>query len=277
MQNKSRRIIEGWYKTLGFPERFDNEFYSALDSCEVDDGAKFEDYDLGCRDGKRNLLFFLYFAEALSEKYREIGISKKILLDTLYDLVIWTEKYSEIKGELYLGELDWLRHSFEMKLFRLGSLQFCLAPTSNSIPTHGVSPGDYVLHIHIPTGASLRPDDCRRSMRLAIDFFAEYFPGTEYKCFICDSWMLDSLLTDYLKDGSNIKAFREMFDIIRETPDNSAIKFIFGWDTTEENLKDRAASSSLAEMIKKRVLSGEKMNEALGAIRTEDVRKYNII
>ena len=276
MKKEVRDIIEKWYRALPFPEKFDNEFFSLLDACEVSDGAKFSDYDLKCKDGGSNLLHFLYFSEELSLRYKAKGISEDILMDTLYDLVIWTEKYSKIEGRLYLGELEWLKHSFEMKLFRLGSLQFCLAPTSNSIPSHGVTPGDYVLHIHIPTGASLKPEDCRASLSSAIDFFGKYYKETEYKCFICLSWMLDSKLKGFLSEDSNILKFRNMFDIIYEMPNNSCIKFIFGWDTTEENLEERPALSSLAKKVKEAVLSGEKMNASLGAISTKDVLSYTL-
>ena len=276
MNERSKKIIVKWYKTLEFPERLDGEFYASLDKYDIDPDIKFADYNLSSCDGKRNLFSFLIFAEELSEKYKAKGIPERILLDSLHDLVIWTEKYTEIKGELYLGELDWLKHMMNMVLFRLGSLQFCYATTSFSIPSHGVTPGDYVLHIHIPTGASLKQRDVSRSMRDAIDFFGEYYPEAEYKCFTCHSWMLDSKLTEILPEGSNILAFRNRFDIISEDARNLIIKFIFPWDTTEENLKDKIPTSSLSRAVKERVLSGEKMNVTLGAIRKEDVLNYTL-
>ena len=57
----AKNIIEKWYKRIGFPSSYDNEFYKALDEYEINTELKIEDYDLKCEDGKKNFLYFLYF------------------------------------------------------------------------------------------------------------------------------------------------------------------------------------------------------------------------
>ena len=66
-----RTIIEKWYKKIGFDPCYDEEFYQALDTIPVEEGARVEEYDLTCQDGKRNFLYFLYFCEDLERRYIE--------------------------------------------------------------------------------------------------------------------------------------------------------------------------------------------------------------
>ena len=101
----AKSVIAFWYKKLNFPSKYDGEFYRALEEIEIPADSKLEDYDPKCEDGKRNLLAYLYFCEELKRRYEEKGIGEDILMDTLSDLVVWTDVWSELKGELWLGEL----------------------------------------------------------------------------------------------------------------------------------------------------------------------------
>ena len=121
-------VIRKWYERLEFPPAFDRACEAALEQIPIDPGVSIETYDLQCPDGKRNLLSFLYMCEALEETYRELGIGQDILLDTLRDIVRWTENWSAVKGELCLFELEWLARIMRAKLFKVGRLQFYMAP-----------------------------------------------------------------------------------------------------------------------------------------------------
>ena len=59
----TKNIIEKWYKKIGFPAEFDNEFYAALAAYDVPATAKFEDYNLDEEDGKKNFLYFLFLGK----------------------------------------------------------------------------------------------------------------------------------------------------------------------------------------------------------------------
>lgn len=79
----TRAIVEKWYKKIGFDTRYDKEFYDSLEKISVDASARVEDYDLECQDGKKNLLYFLYFCDELERKYIEKGIPLELLYDDL--------------------------------------------------------------------------------------------------------------------------------------------------------------------------------------------------
>ena len=169
----AKSIVRKWYAALGFPTDMDAPFTAALDRVEIAPDAVAKDYDVNEEDGEKNLVYFLYFSEALSQQYKQKGIPEEILIDTLHDIVVWTKTWSSIKGGLYLGELSWLKRHLTMQLFKLGRLQFCMAPSEFDIPLKGVKVGTPVIEVHIPEGEPLYTDACLSSLNKARAFFAQ--------------------------------------------------------------------------------------------------------
>ena len=260
-------ICEKWYKKLNFPKEYDAEFYDALKKYHISDSITIETYNLSECDGKRNLLSFLYLCEALSKKYEEKGIPEKILLDTLKDILLWTDAWSDIKGELHLGELAWLSFTMKMRLFRLGSLEFMAGKAHADCPEIGLKAGDDIMEVHIPNGANLSPESCKASLDEAKEFFARYFPEYKFNHFTCHSWLLDPSLDNLLTPDSNIIKFRNMFTPIKADESYAALKYVFRWNTNRRSLRNAVCASSLAERMKAYVLNGGVLHEALGAIR----------
>ncbi len=262
-------IIEKWYKKLGFPQEYDAEFAAALKTYHISDAISIDTYDLTETDGKRNLLSFLYLCESLAKRYEEKGIPEEILLATLKDLLLWTDAWSDVKGELFLGELGWLARTMQMRLFRLGSLEFMAGKAHGDCPALGLAKGDPIVEVHIPSGADLSPEACRASLRQAVEFFATYYPEYSFRHFTCHSWLLDSALDNLLAPTSNIRKFRDMFTPISEDESYAALRYVFRWNTNRRNLRNAVCPSSLAERMKAYVLAGGALHESFGAIRIE--------
>ena len=261
-----RTVIEKWYKRLGFPAYYDREFYSALDAIPISDVITYDSYDTDCTDGKRNLLSYLFMCEDVERRTIPLGIPSEIITETFKDIVTWCKTWSDIKGELYLGELKWLKYHISGSIFRLGRLQFNMADAECDIEKYGIKKGDHVLEIHIPEGGKLTPELCQASLDMARKFFAEYFPDFNYKCFTCHSWLLDDTLGEYLPHDSGIMSFGNMFDKISADESYALIKYLFEWDTTPTNIKYRYPISSLAAKVRDAVLRGKKFHETLGVI-----------
>ncbi len=262
----TRPIIEFWYKKLNFPQRYDSEFYRALEEIEIPADSTLAAYDVTCQDGRRNLLSLLYFCQDLKQRYVEKGIGEDILLDTLSDLVVWTDVWSELKGQLWLNELYWLKFHLDMRLFKLGRLQFCLGKAKHDVPTHSLAKGEAVVEVHIQAVGPLNREDCLASIARARDFFAAYYPEHDYKHFTCHSWLMDKKLDEVLSADSNIIRFRDMFDIVHEQPSDAILKYIFKWDTTVETLPQTPATSGFAQRVKDCRLAGEMFNESFGIL-----------
>ncbi len=262
-----REIIEGWYKKLGFDRCYDRDFYRALEEIKVSDAVNIREYDKGCEDGLRNLLSFLYMCEDVAEKYREMGISDEILVDTLYDIVLWTRNWSKVKGRTYLGELGWLTNHMTGRLHKIGRLQFCRGRCDMDIPELGIKEGEPILEIHIPARGPLTREECEESIAMAKEFYAKYYPDYDYKCFTCSSWLMDGTLKELLSDESNIIRFQDMFTVIGRHESYSLLKYLFGWDTRRENLSEREPTSSFARKVKERVMQGGKFYSAFGYMK----------
>lgn len=263
----TKQICEKWYKQLSFPAQYDHEFYKALDEIEISDAITIENYNLKETDGKRNLLSYLYFCESVSQRYKEKGIPEDILMHTLGDLVIWTNVWSDLKGELYLGEIAWLSNHMKMRLFRLGSLEFIARKSLVSSETVALSEGDNILDVHIPNGAPLSPDNCHQSIAMAKAFYAKYYPEFEYHHIVSTTWLLDPTLDRFVGPQSNIVNFRKMFTLIESHETYSAIRYVFKWNTTLETLPEAVCTSSLAEKMKQYVLDGGKLYGCSGVIK----------
>lgn len=258
--NTTAQIICKWYERIGFPQKYDEAFYEAVDTVTVSPEATVEEYDKGCEDGIKNLLHYLYFCEETERRYLERGIPEEILLDTLSDIVIWTDIWSEIKGGLYLGEIAWLGLHLSARLFKLGRLQFAFPPKDN-IKEKGT------MQIHIPAVGKLDNGACLASVDAARSFFACYYPEYEYDRFTCHSWLLDETLKKYLAPSSNIIQFGDLFTRTEKEDAFSLLQYIFRWDTRKETLDRFPATTSLAARVKKAVLEeGETFHLTFGYI-----------
>jgi hypothetical protein len=92
-----------------------------------------------------------------------------------------------------------------------------------------LSPGDPVLHIHIPEGNPMDFDQCGESLRAACDFFPRHLPEYPFRAFACSSWLLDRQLQDMLSPSSNIARFqREMYLLPSGGSGRSTLERVFG-------------------------------------------------
>lgn len=261
-----RNIIQKWYSTLNFPKSYDAQFQEALENIKIADTITAETYPANEKDGKRNLLSFLFLCENLEEKYEAQGISRDVLLDTLNDIVTYTNIWSDLKGELYLGELAWLKKHMKGSLFHLGSLQFAMGTMPFDAPELKLAKGDPMIEIHIPENTDISPAACLDSFKKAKGFFAKHFPEFNYKCFTCHSWLLDRTLTSFLPPESNIIRFQNMFKVIFDLPSDALLRYIFRWDTTMQNVRHAVCISSFAEKVKKSALKKCQFYETFGVL-----------
>ena len=267
MYMKTKKIIEKWYQLLRFPKEYDDAFYAALETIEVPEDASLASYDLKCQDGKRNLLFFLYFCEDLKNRYEEKGLPEEILMDTLNDVVVWTETWSGVKGELFLGELGWLSNHFSMRLFRLGRLQYAFGRIDQDVPAMGVVKGQNIMEVHIPAIGRFPKEMCAASVEKAKAFFAQYYPDYEFHHFTCHSWLLDPTLKTLLPAGSNILDFQALFMHVRDDESDAILRYVFRWGCTRADIDALVCTSSFSERVMAYTKAGGKFNESLGIFR----------
>lgn len=266
MHPETSSIIEKWYNALHFDPKFDEEFYEALRTISISPDTCIDTYPIDCRDGKQNLLAFLYMCDALESAYQERGIDRQILLDSLQDIVIWCNVWSKVKGELYLGELHWLERTMRLRMYRLGRLQFCIDTADADMVAFGLSEGEKHLSVHIPAGGPLDIAECKKSFAMAREFFAKYYPDMTYSWFSCFSWLLDDTLQQFLPADSNILQFAGLFRTVERKKADDIIRFMFGWDATRETIDQYECRSGFAKAIQQAVREGTDFYEVRGLL-----------
>ncbi len=211
------------------------------------------------------LKLFSRFAVTTYELYEEKGIDKQIFVDTFRDLSIWCKDYYRKNGVYGLEELEWLSTSIDMRLFRLGRLQFepIILEQKVLLEDEVLLKGTSVLNIHIPEGEPLSPLQCQRSLEMAKKFFLD-----KYKYAICMSWLLSPLLDDILEDTSNIKQFKQRFYIYNVTYEFPQIEQrVFGCIAKEK--EKYPEESSLQRKVKEQILKGVDFGMGHGICRIE--------
>ena len=266
MNEGTAQVIRRWYDRLGFPEIFDGEFCRALETVKVPPEAALAIYDTGCKDGIRNLLFYLYFCESAERTALDMGIPAEVTLDTFRDMVILTEDWTQAKGKLCLFGLKWLKLHLTQRLFRLGRLQFAFAPAMKDIPALGIKEGEKVIEIHIPRGGKLVWEECARSIARAEEFFKTHFPDYRFKAFTCFSWLLDSELKAFLPEDSNILKLAQKFTPVYSEKSDLLLSSVFRVDTKREDLASAECATAFARKIKAAVTGGKSFSCVYGYI-----------
>ena len=270
INNEPRDIIKKWYRRLNLPQKYDEDFYRALNErADAVRAYDINEYDITESDGIKNLFSALYCCERLSEHYSERWIDEDILLRTLSDIETSLESWYEIKGYLWLGSIRWLSGHLSGKLYRLGRLQFCLDKAMYDVPEIEMVKGENVISVHVQAGEPLKFEDCLTSFKQAVKFFEGYFPTFHYRHFICYSWLLDKELHKYLPMESNILKFARQFEIYRQEPSDRIFNYVFKRGASRDDLPSVTSKTAFAETVKRAAIGGAVFYEGYGVIKKE--------
>lgn len=211
------------------------------------------------------LAVILKLAADVKARYDRAGIDEKIYYDTMSDIKIWCEK-TDNKG---IKEYMWLRNHVKFELFRLGRLQFQIYECKNRTLLYNKLPfayGDKLINVHIPEGERLSEESCRESFLMAKEFFSEFFPDYKYDYYLCESWLLFEGNREFMKPGSNIVRFMDLFEHCYSVKlDVQAIERIYGKRKLfKKNYSER---TDLQRRAKAYMLSGNKLGIGVGVRR----------
>lgn len=111
-----------------------------------------------------------------------------------------------------------------------------------------LAPGDAVLHLHIPRGAPLDLDVCRRSLEQALRFFPAHFPAHPFVAFACESWLLDDQIGALLSPTSNLVRFQRQFYLLPvDGTDDETLDWVF--DGVPDDLAAAPRDTSLRRAV----------------------------
>lgn len=151
------------------------------------------------------LKVYLELVLSTYEEYLKRGIPEEIYVDSMKDIRIWANDYKKKHGVWGIDELDWLAESLDLKVIRLGRLQYEKTRAKKNLGP--IVEGEEFLSVHIPEDSKLDPKDVENSLDLAREFYKD--KGIKY--FYCKSWLLSLNLDRVLNRDSNIVKFRDKF------------------------------------------------------------------
>jgi len=129
-------------------------------------------------------------------------------------------------------------------------------------------PGDSVLTIHIPEGGRMYVEDVKASIRKAHALFTKYMPP--FKKIVCQTWFLDpALRDDVIRDGSNMAAFADLFDIISATDNYNHSIYEHIFKVKRQPLEDLKPCNAFQQRILDRALRGERIYWSYGVLKKE--------
>ena len=266
--NNIKSLSKKWYDFLEFPKEYDSFFDKILLRDDINEELLKKDVKelLESGDTELCLVYALLKCEETEKKYNEKGISNDIFCDTALDIKLWATDYFSRTGVLGLDLLAWVASFLDLKLFRLGRLQFNFSPSIVDCPEKGIRLGDNTLGVHIPKNDPFTPEAWEKSFLASKEFFPKYFPEFEYKYYSCSSWFLSPDLDLFLDENSNIIKFKKLFDVIDVSEKDIMLSFLFSWGATREDLPNLEAKTSLQKKIKEYVLAGNKLHSGYGII-----------
>lgn len=206
------------------------------------------------------------------EAYREAGISGAIFLDTMGCLPRFLLETRELTGRWAYDRGPWTWRQTGGLLFRLGSLEFeytTYETAGERAP--GLTPGDPVLFVHVPSDATLDRAALDGSYAQARQFFGADGPAFHGqgvpKALLCESWLLSPALEELLPEGSGIRRFAGDFQRFRVLEDDpSFYRWLFR-HLGPAPLEELRGDTSLQRAAKARLAAGGKMGAAWGILQ----------
>ncbi len=222
------------------------------------------------------LAFLLYCARSLKYLYDIKGLPEDIFYDSISDI---TCKYNEcmtVYGVHGVFTYLWFGRFFTLKLFALGRLEygineFIFDSFTTKNGKHTIKRGERIYDCHIPSRGRFPLNEVMASFKKAYAFFVntgEIKEG-ELMPVCCHSYLLYPDNKHLFKEGSNIRNFVELFEIVPESvetkEDNPDFWRIFG-KKYEKGLKDYPKDTTLRKSVAEHIEGGGCMGIAYGIL-----------
>ena len=189
-------------------------------------------------------------------RWQQAGIPLEVYRDTMMFATRYLRDALRDWGDWRFTAAWWFPRQLAMELFRLGTLEFELMK----------APEGCEVSIHIPSDASLAPEDLDESLACFRHFAARFYPEWTDAPIYCDSWLMSPVLRRLLPSSSRILAFQNRFEILSLDADSmGAVGWVFPGPTKE--FRDLPENTSLRKRMKAFLLSGGKPGWAKGLLK----------
>ena len=220
--------------------------------------------DLGIHEYTIWIYVLIDSAIKAHDLYKKKNIPDDIYYDNMKDITYKLIECKNVHNVWGNFVAYWYCRFFICDRFSLGRLQFETRPCPADYK--GYAKKDEMIYgCHIPSSGPLVYEDVIDSLKKAYEFFN--IKKGEYLIVNCHSWLIYPPLVNLFKDGSNVRKFYNLFEIINTHESKLEID---GWRIFNTfDLADINAlpeKTSLQKSVKKYLQDGNNMGSGIGMI-----------
>lgn len=197
------------------------------EACETAIAQIVADTDV-CRR-RATAVMLIVAVEQLKKAYADKGLPEELMWDTLVDVKCKLTETHDLTGVWGTGAIGWYIRVYGLRIIKLGRLEFEPIGYKWDTPYRGIQKGDPVMNMHIPSTGPMKIEDVLDSFKRAYRFYGY----TEPMPVAAASWLLyPPVCESVFKEGSNLKNFYDLFDVVEQYVDPSNHNFwrIFNMD-----------------------------------------------
>lgn len=246
-------FAERFARSLAEYEKGDSEFAAYLDIFAQQEQLSAEIL---------NMYIYIRKCEQALEQFRTRGIDDDVFYASASAFSVcgeWLLAREGMYGISRWPHRPWMRHFFNIEIFRLGRLEFeyMHSKYDAEIGGHILRQGDPCVGVHIPKG-TLNAQECEDAYALAREFFKKHY-NMDVCIFFCVSWLLHPWLSQELGANSRIVDFQKKFQILARHEGPDSLKQMLQWifknpnddpdNYPEDTTLQRAAKRRLKEHL----------------------------
>ena len=199
--------------------------------------------------------------------YDAYGMPYEVYRESLMDFKWKLRETIKVYGIFGSRQDEWYKNWYYAYRFTFGRLQFELRPSTidYSSENFDVKRGQQLVYIHIPSDSTRKFDEknCEAAYEQAREYY-EKILGKGNVIFFCASWLLLPEHSTILPETSNIRRFKESFEITQPGQTNGDLWRIFYMPELPEDFTKLPEDTSLQRAYKKFMLEGGKPGYARG-------------
>lgn len=210
-----------------------------------------------------NLILVLVCAKNVKALYDKKGVPEQVYFDTMSDISYKLQECKKLHNIWGIFSLDWYRGIFSLRTFKLGRLEYEIMPFPLDAYKNLVKKGDIVYSCYIPSAGPLTPESVIDSLKRAYKFF-----GIKDKLIVyCNSWLIYPAHYELFPQGSNLRAFYDLYEIIdEEHPTNNGNLWRIFYKSANTPIDELPANTTLQRNFKEYLKKGNYIGVGVGML-----------
>lgn len=219
-----------------------------------------------------HLVFILLCAKTTKQLYDKNKISEEIFLDSMSDIAFKVNECKKMYGIYGISTFSWYFGVLTLKVFKLGRLEFEVKPCPLDGYKDYVKKNEILYSCHIPSAGPLTYESVIDSLKRAYTFFGIKDNLVVY----CRSWLLYPDHYNVFPEGSNLRMFYDLFDIVGKDEDeeNSNLWRIF-YKEASTSVDELPGDTTLQRNFKKYLRDGNNIGVGTGILVFDGERIIN--